>query len=147
MGIPTRARPCAFVFLRSGDRIVCAEMFEEEKGTFYRPPGGGIEFGEHSRDAAVREIREEFDLELDRDTLTLLGVIENRFRYRDEPGHEICFIYEARVDDAVIDKVNGVQAHDVPASDVEIARAFDLPDLLALSPVYPDGVQALLTAE
>ena len=58
------ARPCAFVFLRTADRVVVAELSDDDEGTFYRPPGGGIDFGERAADAAVREMREEFGIQL-----------------------------------------------------------------------------------
>lgn len=35
-----------------GDRVLVSEMQDKIDGVFYRPPGGGIEFGETSRDAA-----------------------------------------------------------------------------------------------
>ena len=147
MGIPNVTRPCAFVFLRSADRLAVSEMFDEAAGTFWRPPGGGVEFAEHSRDAALRELREEFDLELQTDDLALLGVIENSFEFRGAPHHEICFIYEAEVDGSVLDRLDGAPVRDAPAGDAEIARVFDVGELLELDPVYPDGVQALLERE
>lgn len=144
---PNRARPCAFVFLRSGDRILVSEMFDEDEGAFYRPPGGGIEFGERSGDAAVREMREELGLELRADDLSLLGVIENLFEYRGEPGHEICFVYEAGVDDAILDRLDGARILEGAPPNSQIARIFHLPDLLATSPLYPDDVVRLLTLD
>jgi ADP-ribose pyrophosphatase YjhB (NUDIX family) len=146
MGIPNVTRPCAFVFLRSADRILVSEMVDEVEGTFYRPPGGGIEFSEHSREAAARELREEFGLELGPDAMTLLGVIENTFEFRGAPHHEICFVYEGRVEGTVLDQLDGVGVKELAPADVEVARVFELSDLLALSPLYPDGVKRLLTS-
>jgi ADP-ribose pyrophosphatase YjhB (NUDIX family) len=145
MGIPEVTRPCAFVFLRSGDRVLVSEMVDEFEGTFYRPPGGGIEFGEHSRAAAAREMREEFDLDLQPDEMSLLGVIENAFEFRGAPHHEICFVYEARVEDSVLDGLDGAAVDELAPVDVEVARVLGLADLLALSPLYPDGVKGLLS--
>ena len=144
MGIPNVTRPCAFVFLRSADRILVSEMKDELEGTFYRPPGGGIEFTEHSRDAAIRELHEEFDLELEVDDLRLLGVIENSFEFRAVPHHEICFVYEARVNDATLNQLDGVHVRELAPTDTEVARVFELKDVLALEPLYPDGVKGLL---
>ena len=144
MGIPNVTRPCAFVFLRSHSRLLVSEMIDEAEGTFYRPPGGGIEFGEHSREAAVRELREEFDFELPTGELRLLGVIENSFEFRGAPHHEICFVYEADVDGAVLDRLDGAAVRGLGPSDVEVAKVFELSDLLTLDPLYPEGVQRLL---
>ena len=44
---------------------------------FARPLGGGIDFGETSQDAIVREIREELGAELT--DARLLGIVENIF--------------------------------------------------------------------
>jgi ADP-ribose pyrophosphatase YjhB (NUDIX family) len=53
---PNVTRPWAFVFLRSNDRVLVSEMHDPIEGVFYRPPGGGIEFGETSEEAARREV-------------------------------------------------------------------------------------------
>jgi ADP-ribose pyrophosphatase YjhB (NUDIX family) len=62
------------------DRVLVSEMYDEVDGTFYRPPGGGIQFGETSLEAARREMREEFRLEVD--DPRLLGVLESIFGER-----------------------------------------------------------------
>jgi ADP-ribose pyrophosphatase YjhB (NUDIX family) len=121
-----------------------SEMFDEAEGTFHRPPGGGIEFGEHSREAAARELQEEFDLVVPAEELRLLGVIENSFDFRDAPYHEICFIYEVDVDGIVLERLDGVTVAGLAPSDAETARVFELSDLVALDPLYPQGVQRLL---
>ncbi len=145
MWIPHVTRPCAFVFLRSGSRILVSEMNDEAEGTFHRPPGGGIEFGEHSREAAARELHEEFDLVIPAEELRLLGVIENGFEFRGAPYHEICFIYEVDVDEIVLEHLDGVTAEGLAPSDAETAKVFELSDLLALEPLYPEGVRRLLS--
>jgi ADP-ribose pyrophosphatase YjhB (NUDIX family) len=119
-------------------------MVDEVEGTFYRPPGGGIEFQEDSREAARRELREEFDLDTRSEDLSLLGVIENSFEFRGAPHHEICFVYEARVEGSVLDHLDGVTVIGVAPVDVEVAKVFELSELLALHPLYPEGVQRLL---
>src|SRR5215208_350542 len=144
MGIPHVTRPCAFVFLRSGSRILISEMVDEAEGTFHRPPGGGIEFGEHSREAAARELQEEFDLVVPAEELRLLGVIENSFEFRGAPYHEICFIYEVDVDGIVLERLDGVTAEGLAPSDAETAKVFEFSDLFALDPLYPEGVRGLL---
>jgi ADP-ribose pyrophosphatase YjhB (NUDIX family) len=87
-------RAVALVILRHGDDILLCEGYDRiKKRTFLRAPGGGIEFGEPAADAARREIREEFDLELG--DLRPLGILENLFTFEGTTGHEIIFVFEA----------------------------------------------------
>jgi len=59
-------RPIAICVIRRRDEILVFESRDTVKNeTFYRPLGGGINFGEHSKDAVRREIFEEIgDLSL-----------------------------------------------------------------------------------
>lgn len=57
----------------------------------------GVEFGETSRQAIVREVQEELSGEIT--DLRLLGVLENRFTFDGEDGHEIVFVYDGRFAD------------------------------------------------
>lgn len=77
------------IFIRPRDRAVLAVRFGEPDRVFYRPPGGGIEFGEHSREAACREALEELGHTVRSDRL--LGVVENHFVYEGRARHEIIF--------------------------------------------------------
>jgi ADP-ribose pyrophosphatase YjhB (NUDIX family) len=65
---------------------------------FLRAIGGGVEFGERAVDALAREWREELGLELE--APALLGVIENLFTSNGRAGHEVIFVYAARLADA-----------------------------------------------
>lgn len=58
---------------------------------FHRLLGGHVEFGEATAAAVEREIREETGVELG--DPRLLGVLENRFMFQEQPGHEIVFVY------------------------------------------------------
>jgi 8-oxo-dGTP pyrophosphatase MutT (NUDIX family) len=60
---------------------------------FYIPVGGGIEFGEHSSEAAKREVMEEIGEEII--NLRLMNIMENIFTYNGINEHEIVFIYIA----------------------------------------------------
>ncbi len=64
---------------------------------FYRPLGGGIEFGEQSSEAFVREIREELGAEMS--DIRYLGMLENIFTHLGKRGHEIVLLYAARFTD------------------------------------------------
>lgn len=94
----TRIRPIAICLFRNGDRILVSEGFDTVKQTYYyRPLGGGIEYGETSQAAVAREIREELGLETE--NLQWIGVIENIFIYEGEQGHEIVFVFDGEFSD------------------------------------------------
>ncbi len=104
MGKKKRIRPLAICVLRNGDRLLLHEGVDTVKGIrFGRPLGGGIEFGEHSRDAAIREIREELGAEIT--DVELLGIMESIYVYEGAPGHEIVFVYSGRfVDESLYEQ-------------------------------------------
>src|SRR4029077_20578498 len=89
----------AFVVVRRPDgSMLVGENTDPTTGVlFHRPLGGSVEFGERAVDAIVREIREELGCGLVEPVL--LGVIENRFSYDGEPGHDVVFVFEGALDD------------------------------------------------
>lgn len=90
-----KVRSIAIGIFRKDDRMLVVEWFDTFKGEqFYRPLGGGIEFGEWGRDCLIREIREEIGAEIE--ALEFIGTLENIFIYEGEPGHEIVLVYEGR---------------------------------------------------
>ena len=142
-GAPQYIRPLALVLVRREDgAILAAPGFDHvKKQRFYRPLGGGIEFGERAEDAARRELREELDAELS--DVRLLGTFENLFTYQGQPGHELIWLYEARFTDpslyerdVVIADESGskFEVHWVP---FEMFRRGE-------APLYPDGLVDLL---
>src|SRR5689334_23480140 len=91
----SQIRPLAVCVFRREDRLLVIEANDQVKGeTFYRPLGGGIEFGETSSDAITREVREEIGAEIT--DLKYLGALENIFTYNGERGHEIVQIHDGR---------------------------------------------------
>lgn len=90
-----RIRPLAICVFRHKDRILVAEGYNSIKEEyFYRPLGGGIEFGEPSIETICRELMEELNAEVDRESLKYLGTVENIFNFNGIPGHEIVLIYD-----------------------------------------------------
>src|ERR1041384_6129270 len=95
-----RIRPLAICIFRNKDRILVAEGYDHVKDEyFYRPLGGGIEFGETSLETICRELREELNVQVDRESLTYLGTVENIFHFNGDPGHEIVLIYDGKLKD------------------------------------------------
>ncbi|MEO1095950.1 MAG: NUDIX hydrolase [Cyanobacteria bacterium J06638_28] len=99
MGKKPRIRPIAICVLRQGDRLLLHEGVDTTNGVqFGRPLGGGVEFGETSRDAVIREIREELGAAITE--VKFLGIVESIYRYEGEPGHELVFVYSGQFVDA-----------------------------------------------
>ncbi|WP_155591168.1 NUDIX hydrolase [Lysinibacillus cavernae] len=87
-------RAIAICVFRKGDSILVAEGIDEVKGDyFYRPIGGGIEYGETSVQALKREVLEEIGAKIS--NVHHLGTFENTFTYNGDLGHEVVFVYDA----------------------------------------------------
>lgn len=104
-------RTVSLCLIRRGDQILVEETYDEAlKKTFYRPIGGTMEHGENSKQTVVREVKEEINAVIKEPKL--LFVIENVFKYLDQIGHEIDFIYEADLVDTDLneaDEVDGIE--------------------------------------
>lgn len=136
-------RPIVIGVAVRGDRILAIEGFDAVKGErFYRPPGGGIDFGETSEEGLKREFREELAVELA--DISNLGALENVFTYAGRPGHEIVLVHlvelpgEPRFSGGAI---AGAESDGVPYT----ARWLALSEVRAGSAtLYPTGLLALL---
>lgn len=140
-----RIRPLAICVFRHQGRILVNQGFDAVKNQhFYRPLGGGIEFGESSMDTVCRELMEELSVEVDRASLVYLGTVENIFTFNGTPGHEIVLIYDGALkqpglyDQAVI---VGMEANDEEIRAVwkNIADFGEGKDIL-----YPTGLLEML---
>jgi ADP-ribose pyrophosphatase YjhB (NUDIX family) len=143
MDASLQIRAVALAVVRRGDAILVFEGRDEINGeTFYRPLGGGIEFGESAADAVRRELREELAVELL--NVELLGVVENIFEAFGRPGHEIVFVYSAEVADPEMyaaDHVGRVLDEGSPVMWQSLSRFGDGEAIL-----YPSGLIGLLTS-
>ena len=119
------------------------EAFDPVKGeTFYRPLGGGVEFGETSA-AAAREIREEVSADVT--DLHYVGTLENLFVYNGEPGHEIVQVHEGRFANSALYaaiELSGVESDGTPFR--AIWKPLD--SFGSTCPLYPDGLREMLLA-
>lgn len=131
------------LFHHNGKILVSEERDPTKNETFYRPLGGGIEFGEHSTEALHREIMEEIGAEVK--DLVYLGTLENIFTFDGEPGHEIVQVYDgALTDSGLYDQavISGYEA------DVNLSMKVLWKSLDEFGPgkaiLYPDGLLDML---
>ena len=141
-----RIRPIALCLFSHNGRILVFEGRRRNTGVvFYRPLGGGIEFGEYARDALVREIREEVGAEIANPRLVTM--MENIFTVDGRTGHEIVFLFDAEFVDRSLYERESLVVEDDP-SDVDVVRALwkPLSDFgPGRPPLYPDGLLEWLT--
>lgn len=136
-------RPIAICVVRRNDDILVFEGHDYVKGeTFYRPLGGGIEFGEYSHDAIIREVREEIGQDLA--GLRLLGVVENIFTCNDTPGHEIVMVYEGEFASPALYAIEGIEGVEDNGEEIKVLWMPLQHFRDGLSPLYPDGLLELL---
>jgi 8-oxo-dGTP pyrophosphatase MutT (NUDIX family) len=138
-------RPLALCVFRRGDKIFVAEGHDDTKvnKTFYRPIGGGIDFGERAIDTVKREVQEEIAAEVT--NLVYLGTLENIFVYEGETGHEICLMF----DGAFVDAFRNVDDYVVTGSEdnntlyTAMWKSLDF-FREGYAPLYPDGLLEML---
>jgi len=136
-------RPLALAIFRDGPRILVEDSEAwDPRDRFYRPPGGGVEFGERAIEALRREMGEEFGAEIS--DVRQLGTLESIFEYQGRPGHEIVFVFEARFVDRSFyeaERIVGTEGDGVriEAIWIDVSAPLD-------RPLYPDGMLALLQA-
>ncbi len=75
---PQSPVPAVGVLIRRGDFILLARRLNDPGKGLWSIPGGIIEIGENSRDAAVREVKEETGLTVEIDSV--LEVVDNIVR-------------------------------------------------------------------
>ena len=138
-------RPIAVGVVRRGDDLLLFAVPDHVKGvTGWRPPGGGIEFGERGEDTVVREFREELGVELVEPRY--LGTLENIYVYLGSPGHEIVRVYAARFADASLDERERFVLIEEANASIECTWR-PLAEFRAGTPLYPDGLLALIDGD
>ena len=137
---PRRTRCLSVGVIRREDGAVLVQTgYDANRDEhFYRALGGGIEFGEHSREAFAREIREELGVEVAE--ARLVGWIENIFTFEGRPGHEIVAVYEATLADREL-----YGREEIALADQDRPSRAVWVRLDADAIVYPAGLRGLVT--
>jgi 8-oxo-dGTP pyrophosphatase MutT (NUDIX family) len=143
-----RVRPLAICIFRYHSRILVMEGYDTvKKEYFYRPLGGKIEFGEHSMETICRELMEEIQVEVDRESLKYLGTLENIFTFNGKPGHEIVVIYDGVLKQAGLYNQAAIIGQEVEGSEFR-AIWKNIDDFgKGKSILYPTGLLEMLINE
>jgi 8-oxo-dGTP pyrophosphatase MutT (NUDIX family) len=139
-------RPLAICLFRRAGKILVAECHDRIKGEiFYRPLGGGIEFGEYAAQTIARELREEIGADVA--DIRFLFSLENIFVFNGQVGHEIVLVHDGTLSDQQLYQAEVVHGHEVsypaikavwkPLADFEAGRLI----------LYPEGLYERLNLE
>jgi 8-oxo-dGTP pyrophosphatase MutT (NUDIX family) len=136
-----KIRPLALCVFLHQNKILVAEGYDPLKNQiFYRPLGGGIEFGERSDATVRREIMEELNAEVT--DLKYLGTFENIFVFNGNPGHEIIQVYDGRLVNSGLYEQAEMSGHEAEESFKVLWKRLD--EFSPQTPLYPDGLLELL---
>ena len=93
-------RVLALAILQRDDGKLLLEKGQDtvKNEVFYRPMGGGVEFGEKGAAALIREFQEEIGKHIS--IKSFLGTVENIFNWQGQPGHQIILLYECKFIDS-----------------------------------------------
>ena len=89
-------RTCAFIRCK-GEILVC----EHKNKNYYSLPGGRVKVGEDSKEALLRELKEELNYDLGENDLRITRVIENFFVSKGQNVHEYLFVYLCDLDESL----------------------------------------------
>ena len=132
-----RIRPIALGLIEHQNHLFVSQGQDKQTTkTFYRFLGGGIDFGETSKAALVREFQEEIQAELT--DIEYLSCLDNIFTLNAKPKHELIQLFRCRfVDQAFyqldekFDLVEGdrtTQAFWIKTADVLNGRRWLVPE-------------------
>lgn len=89
-------RTSAFIRCK-GEILVC----EHKNKNYYSLPGGRVKVGEDSKEALLRELKEELNYDLGENDLRITRVIENFFVCKGQKVHEYLFVYLCDLDESL----------------------------------------------
>ncbi|MCA9001717.1 MAG: NUDIX domain-containing protein [Planctomycetes bacterium] len=136
-------RAIAICVFRRGGRILAFRS--GQPGTteeFFRPFGGGLEFGELAEEAIVREIHEELGESIVK--VERLGVLESRFDYSGQPQHELLFVFDAEFRNSALYGQGTLVGKESNGKEL-IGEWVDLHEVHnGPIPLYPEGLRELI---
>ncbi|KAF2391709.1 NUDIX hydrolase [Pseudomonas frederiksbergensis] len=137
-----RIRALALCVFHHDGKILVNEFTDPvTQQTFLRPIGGGIDFGETSAEAVVREVQEELGLPIT--DVRLIGTLESLFTYAGKPGHEIVRVYDAKFLDSGVYELPYLNAQESDGA-AFTAAWHSCERFTNESPLVPDGLYDLL---
>ncbi|SDW22316.1 NUDIX domain-containing protein [Paenibacillus sp. CF384] len=104
--------------------------------SFYRFPGGGVEFGETASEAIQRELIEEFDLQSDIGSIACLN--ESIVEFDGNKRHDCTIIHWGSINEAHIQETL------IHKEREEIILTWRTFEQLKLKPLYPEGILSFL---
>ncbi|PFD96925.1 DNA mismatch repair protein MutT [Bacillus cereus] len=108
--------------------------------SFYRLPGGSIEFGESASDSIVRELLEEYDLQVNVGELVCIN--ETVFEYNGKTNHHCTLIHRSFVH---MTENKEIFIHkELPK---EVKLVWRTTDQLQQKPISPEGILDIMTSK
>ncbi len=87
----------AYVVLYNNGRI----LLLKRKDGIWEFPGGGVDWGEHPEDSAIRELREETGIAVQK-PLRYLGVTSATYRKGENEKHSVYIVYAAETNNDLV---------------------------------------------
>ena len=138
-------RPIALCVFHYNDRILVFEGYDKVKDeVFYRPLGGGIEFGERGEDAVRRELKEELNVDIT--DLKYLGMLENIYTFNGGSYHEVVMVYDGTLIESGLYQQDRLLGKEANGDDIRAMwKALDEFGE-GKSILYPPGLMEILAA-
>lgn len=80
------------IIQKQGKILVCKNKVKN----YYFFPGGHIDFGESTKNALIRELKEELNISIKK--ISFIGAMENIFREEEKKHHEFNLVFSVKVE-------------------------------------------------